>query len=371
MPLKSFLRNGGFLAAFLALAPTAAFAQQQTADQQVLATAGTTRGVSPLVVPLPMADPSLGNGLVVASALFYSPVQGGRPWVTGVGGLYTNNKDWGILMLQQADLMNGHLRLSGAGGYGDFNLNFFGIGQAAGSRGVSIKLNETGEVLVLNGLYQVHGQFYAGLRYRFLSETTKLAEPIFPNHPILPDAQFTTRISGLGPAFEYDSRNVQFQPSKGLYIEGQWLFDGKGLGSSFTYDKLTLSANAYFPLGPRTVFAMRGSVCDAGGGAPFYDLCFFGSNHDLRGYEGGRYRDSAMLAGQMELRQHLFWRLGAVAFGGVGGVGKSVTDLGEALPAGGLGLRLQPSRKLPVNVSIDYAWGKNSEGLYLYVGEAF
>ena len=38
---------------------------------------------------------------------------------------------------------------------------------------------------------------------------------------------------------------------------------------------------------------------------------------------------------------------------------------------GGLGLRFQPTRKSPVNISVDYAWGKHSSGLYLYVGEAF
>lgn len=72
-----------------------------------------------------------------------------------------------------------------------------------------------------------------------------------------------------------------------------------------------------------------------------------------------------MGAVQVELRQHLFWRIGAVAH--------DISDFGNAraLPAGGIGLRFQPTPKVPVNVSIDYAWGVNSQGLYLYVGEAF
>lgn len=363
-------------AALVALAPwTPARAQPAPAvsGQQVQQVAATSRTFAPLIVPLPVSDPALGGGLVLAGALFYAPVQGGRQWVTGLGGLYTSKKDWGVIALQQADLMNGRLRLSGAGGYGDFNLDFFGIGQSAGSKGVSLKLNETGTILVLNGLYQVHGKFYAGLRYRLLAEDTKLAEPLLPDHPILPDAQLKTRISGLGPAFEYDSRNIQFNPSKGIYVQGQWLIDAKGLGSDFSYDKLTLAGNGYIPLGTETVLAVRGSICNSSKGAPFYDLCFFGSNHDLRGYEGGRYRDHAMAVGQAEIRRHLFWRVGAVAFAGVGAVAPSFSKFGEAdaLPSAGLGLRFQPSRKLPVNVSIDYGWGKGSSGLYLYIGEAF
>jgi Omp85 superfamily domain len=374
-------RSGTFAAAATAagiLALTAGQAEAQggqgQSPSQIQTATDVSRGISPLVVPLPVSDPALGSGVVAAGALFYSPVKGGRQWVTGIGGLYTNNKDWGVLVLQQADLMNGRLRISGAGGYGDFNLDFFGVGQAAGAHGVSIKLNEKGEILVLNGLYQVSGKFFLGARYRYLNESTSLAEPLFPDHPILPDSvSLTTRISGLGPAFEYDSRDVQFNPRRGLYVQGQWLIDRKGIGSTFNYDKLTVAANGYLPLTSKTVLALRASLCSTSDGAPFYDLCFYGSGHDLRGYEGGQYRDHAMVVGQAEVRQKLFWRFGAVAFAGVGTIGDSFSRLGDApvLPAGGVGLRFQPSKKLPVNVSVDYAWGSHSSGLYLYIGEAF
>src|ERR1700742_4997208 len=56
--------------------------------------AGVKKASGLLVVPIPMIDPQLGNGLTVAGALFYSPVKGGRPWVTGVGAHYTSNGDW-------------------------------------------------------------------------------------------------------------------------------------------------------------------------------------------------------------------------------------------------------------------------------------
>ena len=135
----------------------------------------------------------------------------------------------------------------------------------------------------------------------------------------------------------------------------------------------TTAANGYLPLTSKTVLALRASLCSTSDGAPFYDLCFYGSGHDLRGYEGGQYRDHAMVVGQAEVRQKLFWRFGAVAFAGVGTIGDSFGHLGDApvLPAGGVGLRFQPSKKLPVNVSVDYAWGSHSSGLYLYIGEAF
>jgi hypothetical protein len=73
------------------------------------------------------------------------------------------------------------------------------------------------------------------------------------------------------------------------------------------------------------------------------------------------------------VRQHLFGRFGAVAFAGVGESMPSLTAFGDGkfLPAAGVGVRFQPSKQTPVNLRVDYAWGKNSHALYVSVGEAF
>ena len=44
---------------------------------------------------------------------------------------------------------------------------------------------------------------------------------------------------------------------------------------------------------------------------------------------------------------------------------------GDLLPAGGAGLRLLVSETYGVNVSIDYARGKDSDAIYVQIGEAF
>ena len=370
-PALKRLLAGLMAATALGAASAHAQTEGQVSDQAQTAIAAKKQ-LNLLVVPLPVVDPALGNGAVLATAAFYSPVQGGRQWITGLGGLYTSNKDWAVMVLQQADLMNGKLRLGAAAGYGEFNLDFFGIGQSAGSQGRSIRIKEKGEVFIFNGLYNIRGGFYGGLRFRYLDQTTSLAEPLFPDHPLIPDAQFGTRISGLGPAIDYDTRDQEFTPKKGVFVSGQWLFDSPSLGSSFTYNKLTLAGNLYHSLNAKTVVAVRGSICNSTS-APFYDLCFFGSDHDLRGYEGGRYRDHSMYAVQAEIRRDLFWRFGATAFVGLGGVASSFSSFGNAdmLPAAGVGLRFQPSKKIPVNISVDYAAGKDGSGLYIYMGEAF
>ena len=122
----------------------------------------------------------------------------------------------------------------------------------------------------------------------------------------------------------------------------------------------------------KAVVAARLSVCDSGDGAPFFDLCMFGQNNDLRGYDPGRYRDHTLAAVQVEYRRDLFWRIGAVAFAGVGGVAPSFDKFGSnLLPAAGVGLRLKASKAHRVNASIDFAFGEDSHAFYFYIGEAF
>jgi len=72
-------------------------------------------------------------------------------------------------------------------------------------------------------------------------------------------------------------------------------------------------------------------------------------------------------------RRHLSWRLGAVAFFGVGEVGKTFGDFdgSHLVPGGGIGLRYQVTKKNHLNLRADYAWGKNSRAFYMSVGEAF
>ncbi len=58
------------------------------------------------------------------------------------------------------------------------------------------------------------------------------------------------------------------------------------------------------------------------------------------------------------------------------GAGSVAPDLGsfrgdDLLPAGGAGLRLRVSETYGVNVSVDYAFGKDSDAIYVRIGEAF
>ena len=91
----------------------------------------------------------------------------------------------------------------------------------------------------------------------------------------------------------------------------------------------------------------------------------------MRGYYGGRYIDCNQLTAQVELRQHIFNRLGCVAWIGTGSVFPELKKFNckNILPNYGLGLRIE--FKHNVNARIDYGFGKDTGGFVFNSAEAF
>ncbi|MBA4010500.1 MAG: hypothetical protein C0481_01415 [Phenylobacterium sp.] len=326
-----------------------------------------------VAMPIPVSNPAIGNGLAVAALGIYTHDKSAPPWVTGVGGLYTDTTSWAAFAGQQANFRQDAIRLTIGAGGGDFHLDFYGVGAGAGARNRAIPIDQQGGGAVAEALFRVRPHTYLGLRYRGIALKTNLdfSQIPFPDLA-LPKVELDSASSALGLAAEYDTRDNQFAPRRGAYVTSQWLLADQALSSDFDYSRFELAANAYHALSAKAVVAARLAVCDSGDGAPFFDLCLFGQNNDLRGYDPGRYRDHTLVSAQVEYRRDLFWRIGAVAFAGVGGVAPSFDKLGSTLlPAVGVGLRLKASKAHNVNASFDFAFGEDSQAFYFYIGEAF
>lgn len=328
---------------------------------------------SPIILPAPIVDPAVGNGLALAGGGLYQVGSEERPWITAIGGLYTDTKSYALALVQRANFGHGRFRVLGAVGGGEFNVDFWGIGQAAGDRNVSVPITQRGKGVLLEGMMRVAPNLFAGVEYRYIDLDTALhiEPPPFPDMD-LPPLQRNSTVSAAGLTAEYDTRDTEFEPRKGLHGTATWLRASQSLGGDFDYSRLEAALNGYRGLGKRSVVAWRVSTCWAGDGAPFYDICNFGSNSDLRGYTTGQYRDHALFAAQAEYRRLLAPRWGIVAFAGIGGVGREVGEVFDhPLPATGIGVRFKASPKYDVNVGIDYALGKDSDAVYFRAGEAF
>lgn len=372
---------GGGLMLVSALSAGQAAAQADGTPPQVPAdTAVQTPGWRPhdfsfIPLPIPISDPAIGDGLAVAAGLLYKAGGSERPWTSGAGGLYTDSESWAALLFQKAYIGADRFRVLGAAGLGEFNVDFYGIGSEAGSRGFAVPITQDARFGVAQGLMRVAPHTYVGLQYRVIEMATTInleTPPEFPDMDI-PPRELDSRTSALGISGEYDTRDNEYQPSSGLYGSVVWLQSAEALGSDHDYGRAELEVNGYTLTGDRTIWAWRASTCWAGDEAPFYDICNFGSQSDLRGYVQGRYRDHSMFAIQTEYRRRFAGRFGFVLFAGVGAVGPAFGDIGreELLPAAGVGLRYEASRRYGVNVGVDYAVGEDSSAFYFRVGEAF
>jgi hypothetical protein len=327
-----------------------------------------------LIIPVPISNPQVGSGLILGVAWFYQPLEGSNPWTSGVAGMATSNDSRALAAFHNMSLSDDSIRINSSFALADVNLKYFGVGEDAGDEGEYVELNQDAALVQIKATKEIFPDFYVGGRLKFLdlgiAETDREeVPPSLANE----DLQVSIRSLSFGPVLSYDSRDNSFSPQSGLLITGEWLFTEISKDYTFDYNKARLSGNAYFPLGSRTVFATRASLCRASDNAPFFDQCNFGSSSDLRGYVSGQYRDLASWAAQGEVRQRLFGKFGAVAFGGIGSVANDISGFGSAdlLPAGGVGLRYAVAGDYGVNLRVDAAWGRNSNGIYVSVGEAF
>lgn len=326
-----------------------------------------------VVAPIPISNPTIGTGLAVVVMPFYHLGRDSPLSNTAIAAGYTSSGSWGVGASQSTRLRGDALRLDGFLGYADLRYRFYGAGAAAGTNGTSVPIVQKGTAFAPELLLSVGQGAFVGLRYRGVRVETALESGSLPPSigAVLPQT-LTITSSGFGPKATLDTRDNDMSPGAGVLIELRTNFADKSFGSDFDYQSAELAGNWYRRAGPG-VLALRGYACQASDRTPLFDLCLYGANNDLRGYEVGRYRDRAMFAVQGEYRFPLAGRFGAVVFGGTGKVASSFGDMGDEthLPSIGAGLRWLASEAARVNLSIDVAFGRDAATFYVYVKEAF
>jgi len=326
-------------------------------------------------VPVVRSTPQLGFGLGAVGAFLFRIDSASPQSVVGAGGVYSDTQSW-LFGVGSRVLFHGGSR-DGAAGVALFELNydFFGVGVKNGDADHSIPISQSGDAEMLQMLGRVYGRFFAGPRYLHRGVTTTLKEraatdPISDVARLHPDYN----LSALGLESAYDTRDQDASPHRGTMAEAAAMFGRDWLGTDQPFNYYRGWINHYVALSSGgAVLALRALGCSVDANAPVWELCLYGVQSDLRGYAGGRYRDRTMFATQAEFRVPVVDRLGAAAFGGVGGVAPafSAYSTDHLLPAGGAGLRYLVSESYHLNVGADVAWGKNGAAFYLRLGEAY
>jgi len=178
-------------------------------------------------------------------------------------------------------------------------------------------------------------------------------------------------VVGVGGTMFWDTRDNLYYPTTGTYLELILTGHSAAFGSDFTYGRMDLDVRAYRALG---FGVLAGQVLTESvvGTAPFQTLSQLGGSNEMRGYQGGRFRDNVLWTTQVEYRVPLFWRFKATAFASVGEVGPRIGRelVDEVERAVGVGGRLRLTDD-GVHGRVDLAYSPTGIELYLSLGEAF
>lgn len=180
----------------------------------------------------------------------------------------------------------------------------------------------------------------------------------------------TTAVGG-GAILSYDSRDFIPNPYKGIYAKIEYIHYPKFFGSTYNSNKMEVVFRYYQKLWENGVLAFDLQGIFNNGDVPWNMMAFAGGSYQMRGYFPGQYRDKSLIQSQIELRQKIYKRSGAVVWAGAGNVFPKFSDFewSHTLPTFGIGYRWEFKNR--VNVRLDYGIGKGQSGFYFNINEAF
>lgn len=334
----------------------------------------------PYVFSTPEAGFAIGAGGIVT---FYTSPDDTvlRPSKVAPSGWYSLNNQYKISLIPQVYLDENRWQLSLPADYGRFTDRYWGIGNLTGEFPDDTTPGAPNERYRMSSLnVKLDIQFPTGLlqstRGGLVLEHNDTRILVVQTNPLI-DSTLTGyrggQALGAGLTMVWDTRNQTFFPNRG------WLYQAKAVAYplvfSADYQYVRLEGDLRQYLGrPDQVLALQLYGNFIFGPAPFYALSALGGGSRMRGYFLGRYRDRHYVTAQAEYRRMLWWRLGVVAFAGVGdvfGSEESEFRIRNLKWSVGGGLRFVFNRAERVNLRMDVGFGRQTSGVYFQLEEAF
>ena len=326
-----------------------------------------------LPIAMPITEPAVGYGAAFGAAFLSKPLGAaraglGRPNITFVGGMATENGTWGVFAADLRYWLDDRLQTLAAAVYADVNLDYYGIGEDSTLADDPLRyaLNPVG--LLLQGKYRFGDtQLWAGLSYMFAY--TRVKFDASENESELPDFDSGSRVGGLTLLASYDSRDNMFTPLRGSFVELSFGFFGKAMGGEARFERGALVAIQYFPLPFNLFLGMRGDLSATFGDTPFYLQPFI----SMRGVPMMRHQGEEVAQAELELRWQFWKRLSLVAFIGAGGAWNNFEKLDNStgVVAGGPGIRYELARSYGIHMGFDVGFSRDATAFYVQVGNAW
>lgn len=320
-------------------------------------------------VPIPVSNPTFGNGLQLGALYLHAPSAGEPPATSGVGVMATDNGTRLAAAFHNESFDQDRYRLTALLGGGQFAGKFFGIGTNAILADHPVDYQFNGEALALEGLVRVVPGYdwFAGLNIQQANSNITFEAPdVAAQLPAL-SGQF--RFAGLGPSVLYDSRDDNTYATHGEYLLLRWVGYAGSWGNQTTFNKTDVDLRFYRSLTADLVGALHGKFQTASDAAPFFAL----PSLALPGVSADRYRDSRALTVGGELRYAFLPRWGLLAFLDAGRTAATTRALGSAptIVSYGAGVRWQASAQRRLYLGLDASFGTAGNTVFIQVGENF
>lgn len=369
------------ISGFFALAAVASLTVGKSYGQDQAETnasmADTAQMTSAGFLPLPIFFYTPETGIAGGAGILFFFRPGGdavsnRPSTTALNFIYTEKKQIIAEVSGEFYLADDLYRLMGGVQYLRFPQKFFGIGNTTPS---GLEEDYSSELFGVQfaGLRSLGDGFQVGLSFFF--ENRKVFD-LQPGGLLSPGTVLGSKdgiTSGVGPLITFDTRDNIFSPTTGSYYQFSSRTGLRALGSDYVFTRMEVDIRRYINTANEHVLALQAFGTFIIGEAPFHKLAELGGQNRMRGYYEGRYRDHNYVAVQAEYRVPLIWRFGGVMFVGAGDVAPTIGrfHFSDIKPSYGFGLRFAFAPEERLNLRLDFGIGRNSNGMYIGVAEAF
>jgi outer membrane protein assembly factor BamA len=394
-PVTNLLAWAGSIAFLLFLfSPDADAAPEKSAGDETLSSAGTTAapskiysaedgwldisafidqayGFVPIIIPI--TEPAVGYGAAGAVAFIDKPKGNaaagfGRPNITAVGGLGTENGTWGTFGGDVRHWLDDKLQTQVGLVYASVNLDFYGIGETSILKNNPLRYNLEPAGGVVKARYRLGStRAWAGLSYAFANTPVTFDAP--EATPGLPDFKSESRVGGVTPSLSYDSRDNVFTPLRGTYFEGSAGLFSQALGGDSEFQRVYLDAIQLVPISRKLTLGVRCGATFSFDDVPFYMRPYI----VLRGAPAMRYQGDDEAEIEAELRWQLWKRFSLVGFAGTGGAWNDLERFSNnvTIVTGGGGFRYELARKYGLHMGVDLAFGPDDPIIYVQFGSAW
>lgn len=316
------------------------------------------KGVLPVVIPI--TEPAVGYGAVVAGLYFVQKKTKHQPDIIGAAAGITSNGTWIGGATYIGFWNEDKIRYRGGIGYGEIVLNFY----IAENKSFKVNLNS---FLFLQQVNFRLGKsnFFLGTKYQI----TKVTTPIFKESDLIDPIDLKSINSGVSVIVEYDNLNNFLSPTKGIRVHLSYDQNLKAFGGTRDWGKINFFTHMYFPVNKKWTPALRLESSLTTGEPPFYAKPFV----YLRGVPALRYQGSFIILAETEQLFDITSRWGILGFAGIGKAYDSIEFMNsdELVWNAGGGFRYLLARTLGLKVGIDIARGPEEWAFYVTIGSAW